>query len=295
MRILLTGANGQIGSEIARQADIRNYSLIACQRTDLDITDAEAVHSAIMDSSVQVVINAAAYTAVDQAEKEPERAYAVNRDGPHFLALACHQKNIPLLHLSTDYVFSGKEQEPYRENDAIAPLGVYGDSKWQGEQCVRQQLSQHLILRVSWVFGQAGNNFVKTVLRLAREREQLKIVADQYGCPTYAADIATVLLTLAEKVTFSQHSAWGTYHYCGLPAVSWYEFAEKVLKLANNYETLMASEVIPITTAEYPTLAQRPAHSVLDTRFLQETFDIAPRFWQEGLAQTLQALAVGGQ
>lgn len=290
INILVTGANGQVGNEVVQQGQQRGHKITAFKRSDLDITDKQAVHDVVSACAPQVVINAAAYTAVDRAEQEPELAYAVNRDGPYYLAMACQQHNIPLLHLSTDYVFDGKQSEPYREQDAISPLGVYGDSKWQGEQQVRQHSSKHLILRVSWVFSRHGNNFVKTILRLARERELLKIVADQYGCPTYAGDIANVLLTLTEKAAFSPDSAWGTYHYCGLPAVSWYEFAEKIIESANHYETLMVKEVLPITTTEYPTPAQRPANSVLDTGRLQEVFGLNPPDWQQGLIETIKAL-----
>jgi dTDP-4-dehydrorhamnose reductase len=238
-------------------------------------------------------MNAAAYTAVDRAEQEPQRAYLVNRDGPKHLAATCSRCGIPLLHISTDYVFNGRQQEAYREDAAVAPLGIYGDSKWQGEQAVRELLEQHFILRVSWVFSRHGNNFVKTMLRMARQQERLTVVADQLGCPTYAGDIADTLLQLARKTPFSQISDWGTYHYAGLPAVSWHTFATSIIDLARTYEPLAVKEVVPISTADYPVLAERPVNSILDCRLLQDKFGITPRFWRDGLDQTVSALMRG--
>jgi dTDP-4-dehydrorhamnose reductase len=288
MKILLTGANGQVGWEIARQAG--NHSVLALDHAALDIGDATAVQATLTHSAAELVINAAAYTAVDRAEQEPERALAGNRDGPRHLATACAQRGIPLLHLSTDYVFDGNKPGPYTEDDPIAPLGVYGRSKWEGEQAVRQTLAAHLILRVSWVFGEHGHNFVKTLLRLAREREQLRVVADQQGCPTYAGAIAEVLLALADRIATGQPLAWGTYHYCGTPATTWHGFAETIVRLARAYEPLRVREVVPITTADYPTPAARPANSVLDCTRWQRTFGWAPQPWQDGLAAMLRAL-----
>ena len=289
MKMVLTGANGQVGWEITRLA--RDHELLALDHAALDITDARAVQRTLEESQAEVVINAAAYTAVDKAEQEPGQAFAVNGDGPQHLAAACHSLRIPLLHLSTDYVFDGTQSRPYREEDAVAPAGVYGRSKWEGEEAVRQTHAAHLILRVSWVFGEHGHNFVKAILRLAREREQLRVVADQYGCPTYAADIARVLLALAEQVaTGAQRNRWGTYHYCGIPATTWHGFAQAIVDTARTHEPLRVREVVPITTAEYPTPARRPANSVLDCSRLKERFGIAARPWREGLTATLQAL-----
>jgi dTDP-4-dehydrorhamnose reductase len=292
VKMVLTGANGQVGWEMTRLA--RDHELLALDHAALDITDARAVQRTLEESQAEVVINAAAYTAVDKAEQEPAQALAVNRDGPRHLAAACHSLGIPLLHLSTDYVFDGTQSRPYREEDPVAPAGVYGRSKWEGEEAVRQTHTAHLILRVSWVFGEHGHNFVKAILRLARERQQLRVVVDQYGCPTCAADIARVLLALAEQVaTGEQRDRWGTYHYCGTPATTWHGSAQAIVDTARTYESLRVLEVVPITTAEYPTLARRPANSVLDCSRLKERFGIAARPWQEGLAATLQALLAG--
>ncbi len=288
MKILLIGANGQVGSEVVQQ--VNNHDLLALDRNGLDISDPQAVKQVLTTSKAQIVINAAAYTAVDRAEQEPELAFAANRDGPAYLATVCAGLGLPLIHISTDYVFDGRNTKPYRENDPVSPLGIYGRSKWEGEEAVRQALPNHLILRVSWVFGVYGHNFVRTMLRLAHEREQLRVVNDQQGCPTYAGHIAAVLLQLAEQVASGavQEADWGTYHYCGSPATTWYDFARHIVDLASEQEALKVSEVIPITTNEFPTPATRPAHSVLDNSQLQARFGIVPGDWRQGL-QTMLA------
>jgi dTDP-4-dehydrorhamnose reductase len=299
MKILVTGANGQVGWALTQQGSSQ-HEVLALDHSGLDITDPIAVQKTVKVNKPDIIINAAAYTAVDKAEQEPALAFAVNRAGPRHLALACANVQIPLLHISTDYVFDGRKTRPYQEDDPIAPLGVYGLSKWEGEEAVRQNLPIHIILRVSWVFGEHGNNFVKTILRLAREREQLRVVADQYGCPTYAGQIAAVLLNLAERSTprkgrSTRHTEpvrahWGTYHYSGAPATTWHGFAQTIISKARAYETLRVSNVAPITTADYPTPAARPANSTLDGSLLKERFDIDPSDWQGSLNVMLQAL-----
>ena len=217
MRIAIVGSKGQVGWELTRRAPMFGHEVLAWDQDELDITDATAVDRMLTASGAAVVINAAAYTAVDRAEQEPELAFAVNRGGPAHLAAACARLNIPLLHISTDYVFDGRKTGPYVEDDPASPLGVYGLSKWEGDEAVRRLLPRHLILRVSWVFGIQGHNFVKTILRLAREREELRVVADQLGCPTYAGDIADTLLALAgrgaemdAKAMWDTQAGWGT-------------------------------------------------------------------------------------
>lgn len=299
MKILVTGANGQVGWALNRQGSFQ-HEILALDHNGLDITDPIAVQKTVENNKPDVVINAAAYTAVDKAEQEPALAFAVNRDGPRHLAAACAHVQIPLLHISTDYVFDGRKTNPYRESDPVAPLGVYGRSKWEGEEAVRETLPIHIILRVSWVFGDHGHNFVKTMLRLAREREQLRVVADQHGCPTYAGQIAAVLLNLTEqsaprKRRSGRHTEpvrahWGTYHYSGAPATTWHGFAETIIAKARTYESLRVSDIVPITTADFPTPAARPANSMLDGDLLKERFDIDPGDWQAGLDTMLQAL-----
>lgn len=284
MRIIIIGARGQVGWELTRRALALGHAVLAWDVTELDITDAAAVNRELATHGADVVINAAAYTAVDKAEQEPELAYAVNRDGPAHLADACNCLNIPLLHISTDYVYDGRKPGPYVEDDPVGPLGVYGASKLAGDEAVRQLLFRHLILRVSWVFGIHGHNFVKTILRLAREREELRVVADQYGCPTYAGDIADILLELAGRTAeMDANAAWGTYHYCGEPATTWHGFASAIIEQARAREPLTVQTVTAIPTADYPTPAARPANSVLDGAKLAARFGIWPRPWRAGL------------
>ncbi|MFZ1829967.1 MAG: dTDP-4-dehydrorhamnose reductase [Candidatus Competibacteraceae bacterium] len=307
MQIIVTGAQGQVGRELTERATALGHAVLSWDQPELDITDADAVDQALDASNAALVINAAAYTAVDRAEQEPALAFAVNRDGPAHLAAACARLNIPLLHISTDYVYDGAKIDPYVEDDPTTPMGVYGASKLAGDEAVRRVLPRHLILRVSWVFGVHGHNFVRTILRLAREREELRVVADQRGCPTYAGDIADVLLELAGRMAeIDAHDAWGAYHYCGEPATTWHGFASAIIerardeerapkrrgrsrkpgaaaKLSPQHEPLVVQTVTPITTADYPTPATRPINSVLDCTKLAARFGIQPRPWQPGL------------
>lgn len=286
MNLLVTGGGGQLGQELSR----RSQRVIALDRQSLDITEAAAVERTIAQYQPSLVINAAAYTAVDRAESEPEAAFRINRDGPACLALACQRAGIPLFHISTDYVFDGTQQGPYRETDPVAPLGVYGRSKEAGEAAVRASLERHLILRVSWVFAGHGHNFVRTMLRLAADRPALGIVADQWGCPTYAGHIAEVLLALADRYQQQGSLAWGTYHYADTPATSWYGFAAAIFATAQRLGLSQVPQLSPITTADYPTPAQRPANSQLDCTKLLDTFGLSRFTWQAGLEAALQEL-----
>ncbi|MEO1632504.1 MAG: dTDP-4-dehydrorhamnose reductase, partial [Bacteroidota bacterium] len=221
MRVLIPGANGQVGRELVARAAQHDIEAMGLTRADLDLNDAKAVRAVVQAHQPDAVVNAAAYTAVDRAESEPDLAFAVNRDGPAALAAACADLGIPLVHFSTDYVFDGAKPEPYVEGDPAAPLGVYGQSKWEGEEAVRAALDRHLILRVSWVFSRHGGNFVKTMLRLGREREALRIVADQHGGPTPASAIADAALVTLRQAS-ERNDDWGTYHFCGAPFTTWH-------------------------------------------------------------------------
>ena len=290
MRIIVTGAGGQVGWELVRRAPLLGHEVLAWDVAELDISNAAAVDAALAASGADVLINAAAYTAVDKAEQEPALAFAVNRDGPAHLAAACQRLHIPLLHISTDYVYDGSKAGPWLESDVPAPLGVYGASKLAGDEAVRQILPRYLILRVSWVFGVHGHNFVKTMLRLAREREELRVVADQQGCPTFAGDIADVLLELAGRsAEIDARDAWGIYHYGGAPLTSWHGFASAIVASARARETLPVQRVTAIATTDYPTPARRPLNSVLDCSKLADRFGIRPRPWQAGLDALLDA------
>ena len=259
--ILITGAGGQVGHELANAAS--QHQLIPLTRRQFDITDSIQVAEAFLRYKPDLVINAAAYTQVDHAEQEQEIAFAINRDGVAVLAHACQQIDIPLLHVSTDYVFDGSKRGAYRESDPIAPLGTYGKSKAEGEELLRTVLERHIVLRTSWVFSATGNNFVKTMLRLGKERDELGIVNDQHGCPTSARSIAQVLLLIADRYLQGDAIKWGSYHYCNQSETTWFEFAKEIFRQGGGYENLKLN---PIKTTEYPTPAQRPENSVLDCR-----------------------------
>ena len=290
MRILLTGANGQVGWELSNRGGQKGYEILALNRSDLDITDPVSVRKQVNRSGASLVVNGAGYTAVDQAESEPKLAFAANRDGPAYLASACDKAGIPFFHISTDYVFDGQKKTSYLAKDPVSPLSVYGKSKAAGEVEVREHLREHLILRTGWVYGIHGHNFVKTMLRLGREREVVKVVDDQYGCPTYAADLAETILKIIAQFLGGGQVQWGTYHYCGKGVTTWHGFAEEIFRLAREYESLEVKKVEPISTSEYPTPAQRPVNSVLDCSLLEETFDIHPQPWAESLARMLAEL-----
>lgn len=288
MNVLITGAQGQVGKELSLIATEKGFNVIAAGRTDLDITQLENVENYINKTQPDIVINAAAHTAVDKAEDEQDLAFSINRDGAKNIALICTKHNIPLLHISTDYVFDGTQSDPYQENDDVSPLGVYGTSKWQGEEAIRQNLTQHIILRVAWVFGAQGNNFVKTMLRLGQDRDELNVVADQFGGPSPAKNIAQTLMALVEQYRNNKLLDWGTYHYCGSEKTTWYDFAVEIFDQAFELGILNKKiKVNPITTAEYPTPAKRPSNSMLDCSKLKNTFGIEMPEWKEALKQVL--------
>jgi dTDP-4-dehydrorhamnose reductase len=292
--VFVTGAGGQVAWELERRAAAAQLSIKAVGIAQLDITDAAAVHAAVAAAAPRLVINAAAYTAVDKAESEKDLAFAVNRDGPGHLAAACAARDIPLVHISTDYVFNGDSEDPYFEDDATAPLGVYGASKLAGEAAVRAFLDRHVIVRTAWVYGVHGHNFVKTMLRLGAERELVRVVADQRGSPTFAGDLADALLVLSRRLIKEAppEEAYGTFHYTGGGAVTWHGFAEKIFDLAAP-KLGRRPKVDAITTVEYPTPAKRPANSVLDCSKIARIHGIMQRPWEaalrEMLAETLSA------
>lgn len=263
--ILLFGANGQVGFECIEQFQNANLPIIALDRQAVDLTEVAQIQRAIERYQPTLVINAAAYTAVDKAESEPELADRVNHLAVAAMAKSCHALDIPLFHISTDYVFDGKKEGAYLETDPVNPQGVYGKTKLRGEQAIQQSLDKHIILRTSWVFGRHGNNFVKTMLRLGAEREELGVVADQRGAPTYAGDIAATLLKLTQYYLEQCTLPWGIYHYGGTPACSWHEFAQAIFaRVTQHGISLKVNKVSAIATADYPTPAKRPINSVLD-------------------------------
>ena len=273
MRVLVTGGAGQLGRALVRRCGA--HDVIALDVDRLDICDAASIAHAL--DHVDLVINAAAYTAVDKAEADRDRAFAVNAVGAGNVARACADRGIRLLHVSTDYVFDGTATRAYREDDPIAPLGVYGASKAAGEHAVHA--AGGTVVRTSWLFGQGGPSFVHTMVRLARERPVLRVVADQHGCPTWTDHLADVLLALAVQPALA-----ATYHYCDTPATTWHDFAIAIVDEARRCVPLACERIDAITTADYPTPAKRPAYSVLDTARIA-ALGIAPRRWHSGLAE----------
>ena len=287
MNILITGAKGQLGTELLRQSPDRGFSAFPVDLPEVDITSSDPVRAAIHDAGASLVINCAAYTQVDMAESQDMLAYKVNSLGPAILAHVCSEAKIPLIHISTDFVFDGRQRTPYRETDPVSPISVYGKSKAAGDAVVEKILNRHIILRTAWLYALHGQNFVRTILRLGAERDTVKVVSDQLGCPTCAVDLAETLLTLAEAIQTQGEIAWGTYHYCGKGVISWHEFAQAILDIAKPYISLKTSQVDPITTDQYPTPAKRPAYSVLNCEKIQNEFGIYPKPWRESLEKMI--------
>ena len=289
MKILLLGSNGQVGWEINRQARAAGLDIIALNRRELDITKYNDVKQKVGEIKPNILINATAYTAVDQAEKEPELAFEVNRDAVRNLAQVCDLNDMAMIHFSTDYIFDGKKSEPYVETDPANPLNVYGESKWQGEEALRRYLEKYIILRISWVFGQHGNNFVKTIIKLASEKKELRVIADQYGCPTPAEDVAANVLRLVRgSGNQAAKSRLGVFHYCGMPATTWYDFAKKIVDFRKEHFSIVCESIIPIKTEEYKTLAQRPKYSVLNcSKVVESTYFFASR-WENKIKSMIR-------
>ena len=284
-RILITGGSGQVGHCLKAQLE-GCAELSVPDSSALNIADRRSVRQAVETFRPDYIINAAAYTAVDKAESDAERAFAVNRDGACHLAEAAEAAGAAMLHISTDYVFDGAGGAPYDEAAQTAPQNIYGASKLAGEQAVLAACRRAVVMRTSWVFGAHGQNFVKTMLRLGRERDSLGIVADQYGAPTAAADIAAALITIVRRHTPEQLAERaGIYHYCGSPYASWFEFAETIFAEAAAQGVLAKIPAVkPIATADYPTPAKRPADSRLDCGKIRTVFGIGPCDWHSALS-----------
>lgn len=298
MTILLLGKDGQVGWQLQRSL-APHGPVVACGREQCDLSDPAQIRSVVREIRPAVIVNASAYTAVDKAESEPDLAWRINAEAPRLLAEEAAQLGALLVHYSTDYVFDGTKTTAYREEDPTGPLGVYGQSKLDGEAAIRAAGGKSLIFRTSWVFGARGNNFVKTILRLARDRESLNVVADQVGSPTPAAMIATVtgiVLAMLRRGELLQSGENRLYHLAAARPVSWCEFARTIVGLAGKapgFNLLLKPEGIrPIPTVEYPTPARRPANSRLDCRRLEGDFGLQMPDWQPYLERMLQLLAL---
>ncbi|OSN11288.1 NAD(P)-dependent oxidoreductase [Lonsdalea iberica] len=283
MKILITGSRGQVGHSLVSQLEGK-AELLAVDRDELDITDHYAVMRKVEQFQPDYIINAAAHTAVDKAEDEIAPSYTINRDGPAYLAEAAKRVGAVMLHISTDYVFDGESDQIYSEEMPVGPQGIYGKSKLAGEYAVAESADRYLILRTAWVFGEHGNNFVKTMLRLGETRDALSIVGDQVGGPTYAGDIAAALIRMVEFIEAGNTPEWGVYHFSGMPYVSWFEFAQAIFEQAGKAALLASLPTLTsISTSEYPTRAKRPANSRLHCQKIQRQFGIAPSDWQSAL------------
>lgn len=298
MRILVAGdpQDGQLARALVDASRVRGgFDVVALGRPRLDLLDATTIADTVDSVRPDLVVNAAAYTAVDKAESDLGAAFALNRDGAGALAAASHARSTPIIHLSTEYVFDGSKGSPYVETDTTNPLSVYGRSKLEGEAAVAAANPHHLILRTCWLYAPYGQNFLRTMLRLARERPQLRVVADQHGAPTYAPHLADAILAIAARLDAQRPAhPWGIYHAVAGGETTWAQFATAIVAAAAPLGVPQVP-VVPITTAEYPVSAKRPANSRLDCGKLERTFGVRLPPWQQGLAECmaeLQGLAV---
>ncbi|MES0857705.1 dTDP-4-dehydrorhamnose reductase [Geobacillus sp. G4] len=278
MKIVVTGANGQLGQELVRQLQQTNFELYPFTKSDLDITNGNIVNEVITKIKPDIIINAAAYTKVDQAEVEEETAYLVNAFGQRNLAVAAEKVGAKICYISTDYVFDGNSTVPYREYDQTNPLGVYGKSKLVGEELTKSLCSRYFIVRTAWVYGEFGQNFVKTMLRLAKEKEEIGVVNDQIGAPTYTVDLTRFIIELVQTEKF------GIYHCTNSSSCSWYEFAKAIFEESN-----ISVKVNPITTEQFPRPAERPKYSVLDNFAMKVNGFQMLRHWREALKEFLKS------
>ncbi len=291
--ILVFGGNGQLGQELMHAAAARAISMRTLSHADADISDRGAVMAALSHSKPGLVVNAAAYTKVDLAETNVEDAQRDNEVGAAVLAGACAVAGVPMVQISTDYVFDGTTTGAYRESDPVCPINVYGRTKAAGEDAVRHILKRHVIMRTAWLYSEFGHNFLKTILRLAATRDELRIVVDQHGSPTSAREVAEAILNIAPAL-LQDREIWGTYHFTAGGVTTWYGFASRVVAIQAPM-TGRSPRVVPIQTAEYPTMAKRPANSHLDCRLFVQVFGFTPRHWTEGVDATTRTLAAASK
>lgn len=282
MKILVTGANGQVGKHLSQALSKSPWHLTSLTRKELDISCKQSVFKLITTLAPDIIINAAAFTSVDEAESQLDLAYAVNANGAGFLSAAAQSVNAVIVHISTDYVFSGEDGDlSYKEEDTAAPLNAYGNSKRAGEVEVIQANSKHLILRTSWVFSEHGNNFFRTMVRVGMEHNSISMVDDQFGGPTYAGDLAQAILKIITHYEKSQQLDWGIYHYCGHPYVSRFEFAQEIFDRAAAAYPI--PKLVPISSTNYSSAAKRPSNSRLNCDKINATFGIEPSDWKSAV------------
>ena len=288
-QVLVTGAGGQLGIELQRTAWPDGWEVVALDRTALDLADPVAIAATVAGRPWAAVINGAAYTAVDKAERDQVAAWQVNALAPAAFGAACAAAGIPLVQVSTDYVFPGDRAGAWEVDDAVAPLGVYGASKLGGELAVRTSGARHAIVRTAWVVSAHGSNFVKTMLRVGAGRGQLRVVADQHGSPTSAADLAAALATIALRLATDDAAPTGTFHFSNAGATNWAGFAEEIFRQSGARGGAVAT-VEPIATSDYPTPARRPANSLLSHAAIERAYGIVPRAWPQALGDILDEL-----
>ena len=292
MKVVVLGAKGQLGRCLSDQLLVTSHEVTLAARADIDISDLEGLKEKLVTLKPDVVINASAYTAVDKAEQEADKANEANNVAVGHLARVCAEINCVLIHVSTDYVFDGLAQTPYKESIQPNPQSVYGKTKLLGELAIQASGCNYLIIRTAWVFSEYGNNFLKTMLRLGKERDTLSIVGDQVGCPTYAQDIAKAIVVILKGIE-SKNTCWGIYHYCGNEITSWFGFAEAIFNEAKQADSISNNpELTKITTAEFPTPATRPAYSVLDTTKIMADWAVQPSDWRAAIKLTIANIAL---
>jgi len=291
MKVLVLGSKGQLGRCLYDQLTKTDYEVVYTSRAEFDIGDLVSLSEKMSLIKPDMVINASAYTAVDKAESDQQAADLINNRAVAKLANICKALNAWFIHVSTDYVFDGTATKPYCEDDETNPQGVYGESKLNGELAIMRSGCNHIIIRTAWVFSEYGNNFLKTMLRLGADREQLSVVGDQIGCPTFAQDIAKAIVSMLSSLDFKKSTS-GIFHYCGDQPCSWYEFAEAIFLEANSLGLKTPNYINVIETSAYPTPAVRPAYSVLDCSKLGSSFGIVSSNWRDGIKEVLYKLQI---
>jgi dTDP-4-dehydrorhamnose reductase len=289
MRLLVLGAAGQIGRAASDAAGKQGWETFGPTRNEIDICNREAVSNAVLSYAPTAILNAAGYTAVDSAEENQEQAFRVNRDGVRVLAEIAKDAKLPIVHLSTDYVFNGRATTPYTEDDKVDPLSIYAKSKEAGERAVRETAPRHVILRTAWVYSPYRKNFLRTMLELGSSRSELRVVNDQMGNPTFALDLGRSIVTILEAIQSKEFDRWGTYHCVGPEADTWYDFAKKIFDCSSKFGVRPPS-VVPVSSRDFPTLAPRPRYSVLSTAKLENCFGIKPRPLSESIEECVASL-----
>jgi len=283
LKVLVIGSSGQLASELKQlQNQFPHYNFLFTSQSDINIIDANSIRSVFDRFTPNFLINCAAYTAVDKAESESEQAFAINEKGVENIVLICEEYNCYLIHISTDFVFDGYKSSPYKEDDRTNPISVYGESKLRGEEAIQASGCDYTIIRTSWLYSSFGHNFVKTMVRLGKEKESIQVVSDQIGSPTYCADLA--FLILSELEHFPKHRN-NLYHYSNEGVASWYDFAYEVIQMNK-----LATKIKPILTSNYPTPAKRPTYSVMDKSKIKQDFNIEIPHWKESLAKCILQL-----